>query len=354
MIIYWAMLAVAGLAALADFRPEVARRAGGEAGWVLTWAALTLIIGFRFEVGPDWVSYLRIHNYAARIDLIDAIGYSDPGYTVVNWISARLGWGIYGVNLFCGAVFSAGLIAFCRTLPRPALALAVAVPSLVIVAAMGYSRQGTAIGLALFALIALSRKRPLRFVMWILFASLFHRSAVILLPLVAMVTGRGRIWSIAGIIIMLGLLYTTWIADRADLYVQRYVVARNYSSEGALIRVVMNAAPAVLFLLLRRRFALEPQTERLWTWMSLLSLVTLGALAVSPSTTIVDRVALYLVPIQLFVFASLPGVIRSERTAALPIIAAIIGGYGLVLGVWLTMAENATAWLPYRFAPFMG
>ena len=101
----------------------------------------------------------------------------------MNWISARLGWDIYGVNLICGGLFSAGLVRYCRSKPYPWLALSLAFPYLGIVVAMGYSRQGVAIGLELFALLALERDRLLHFVVWIGLAATFHASALTMLVL---------------------------------------------------------------------------------------------------------------------------------------------------------------------------
>jgi hypothetical protein len=58
-------------------------------------------------------------------------------------------------------------VSFCRTQPRPWLALTLAFPYLVVVVAMGYTRQGVAIGLEMLALLALERDRLLPFLGWI-------------------------------------------------------------------------------------------------------------------------------------------------------------------------------------------
>ena len=92
----------------------------------------------------------------------------DPGYLFLNWISAKLNGGIAGANLLCGFIFSLGLSIFCRNLPRPFLALAVAMPYMVIVVSMGYSRQAVALGVTMIALVAISRQRIGWFVFWTL------------------------------------------------------------------------------------------------------------------------------------------------------------------------------------------
>jgi hypothetical protein len=131
----------------------------------------------------------------------------------------------------------------------------------------------------------------------------------------------------------------------------RTYLAAEYSSEGAAVRVAMNAAPAVLFLIFRRRLAPDGHLRRLWTWMALVAVASVVLLAVSPSSTAVDRIALYLIPLQLFVFSRLPDLGGSDRAMTNALVAAILVFYGLVLAVWLNYASHAFAWLPYRFYP---
>ena len=128
--------------------------------------ALTLFIGLRHEVGSDWFNYIPYLTRAEGIPLAEAIAMGDPGYNILNWLFAGNALGIYGVNLVSGAVFSAGLVLFCRAQPRPWLALCLAIPYVVIVVAMGYSRQGVALGLIMPALLALERGRLRSFLLW--------------------------------------------------------------------------------------------------------------------------------------------------------------------------------------------
>jgi hypothetical protein len=93
---------------------------------------------------------------------------------MLNWFGANVVGDIYLVNLVCAVIFAYGLIAFARTSPRPWLSVCVAVPYLVIVVTMGYTRQGVAIGLAMLALAALDRGSVLGFGFFIVVASLFH------------------------------------------------------------------------------------------------------------------------------------------------------------------------------------
>lgn len=109
--------------------------------------------------------------------------------------------GIYTVNLLCGFFFSIGLMVFCKSLPRPMLAVVAAIPYMTVVLAMGYSRQATALGFGMLALNAIIYKSTFRFSIWIIVAALFHKSAVLLIPVAALISSKSRILTTLWIVI---------------------------------------------------------------------------------------------------------------------------------------------------------
>jgi hypothetical protein len=137
-----------------------------------------------------------------------------------------------------------------------------------------------------------------------------------------------------------------------DNLVSGYIDAE-YESEGAAVRIFMNALPAVILLVFRKRFVWSPTERNLWVLMSLAALATVVLLRVSPSSTAVDRVALYLIPIQLYVFSRLPD-LWGYRGQKRYWVAAVIMFYTLVQFVWLNYGGHARYWLPYRFYPLEG
>ena len=190
---YWVMFLLPSIAALGTCRSASLKAAGLRSArpsfdWALVWLFITLLVGFRFEVGGDWGTYTLILDDVIRHrpDFVEIIMKKDPSYYLLNWISAEMDWGIFGVNLVGGAIFAFGLVVFCQRQPSPWLALAVSVPYLLIVVGMGYSRQGIALGLEMLGLVALGDKSTLKFVMWVALAATFHRSAVLLLPIAAL------------------------------------------------------------------------------------------------------------------------------------------------------------------------
>jgi hypothetical protein len=312
---------------------------------------LVLVAGFRHKVGGDWINYLSLVERALQLNLIEAtMSGDDPAFGLLTWLSAHLGGGVYLVNLVCAMVFVWGLVVFALNSPQPWLTICVAVPYLVIVVAMGYTRQGVAIGLAMFGLVALHHGRLYRFAAWLVVAALFHKSALILLPL-AVFSGRKNWGAVLGVLVIAGLMFALLLAEHVDFLVAGYLTAQ-YESSGAQIRIAMNALPAAIFLVFRNRFSLNPAQKSFWTWMSLGALAFILLLAVSPSSAAVDRVALYWIPLQLFVWSRLPQAMGQRAGTQRQWLAVVLAYAFAVQFVWLFYAEHSYAWLPYKFYPW--
>ena len=310
---------------------------------------VTLMIGLRHDIGGDWLQYIYIFERHSEETLAEWLSSSEPGYALVNGLSHQLGWSFYGVNFLCALIFTYGLWQFCKAQPLPALALTVAVPYLVIVVAMGYTRQGVAIGLGMLALLALEREQWLRFAAYVLLAATFHKTAVVLFGLALALTSGGWWWRLPLMGVVALVAYQSILASSVDNYLLNYEQA-GYQSQGAAIRVAMTALPAVLFLLWQNRLQLTDAQRRLWRLLSYVSLFMVLALVLANSSTAVDRIALYLIPLQLFVWSRLP--LRNNRLSHVWVNYVVLYSLAVLL-VWLLFAGHAFAWLPYQFYPLV-
>ena len=266
---------------------------------------LTLIIGLRFEVGMDWSNYLDHLAYAEGTSWYDAAQSKDIAYGLLNWVAAQTGNGIWLVNLVAATAFVGGLTVFCGRLPNPWLTITIAMPYMAIVMAMNYTRQGAAFGLVLLGLLALQDGRIRRFVLMIIAAALFHKTAVILLPVAALLKSR-RYWvTLLGMAVFTVLAFLLFLAETYDALYETYIY-QQFASDGAGIRIFMNAAAAITFIVFRKRYLMPEMQKHFWTWISVIELLFIPALIISPSSTAVDRVALYFMPLQLIAFSYFP------------------------------------------------
>jgi hypothetical protein len=341
---YWMMFLVPAWATL---QPGRLKPGQARVMWFVVGIMFAVMMGLRHEVGGDWGAYSRKFTELRQGSLTAALSLGDPGYYGLNWAVGQLGGDIHLVNFICAAVMMWGTVAFCRIQSNPWLGLVAAVPYMLIVVGMGYSRQAVALGFGLLGLVALGNRRVFSFVIWVAIGATFHKSAVLLLPIAALASSRNRFLTIGLVGIITLLLYYLLLRDSSEALWANYVAA-DYQSQGGLIRVLMNVVPATIFLIFRKRLAPDPAERKLWVLMSLMALVCLPLVQIS--STAVDRVALYLIPLQLFVFPRVPQLAPTalKRT---PLVVGIVVYYAAVQLVWLNFSENATYWVPYHFMP---
>ena len=350
MLIYWMMFWFPLLGAIS---PKKMVAAQSHLIFFLVCAIFTVVMGFRDEVGGDWFNYLPSLKYFSTFDFVGAIEFRDPGYSLLTWLVAQADGSIYIVNLICAALMMLGVYRFCCSLPNPWIALLVAVPYMLIVVGMGYTRQAVALGAVMYGLVYLGNERVLPFVLCLLFGATFHSSAVLLIPIAGVAASRRRVWSVLWVGLAFVIAYLVLLQAQTDElwinYVTNQETATNVQhSYGAFERASMNAVAAALLLLYRRRFVEEFQTRRLWIIFSWLALACLPM--VPFASTAVDRMALYLLPLQLFVFSRMPN-LTSNKSARTVIVVGIVAYYAAVQFVWLNFALMKEYWVPYHFMP---
>lgn len=347
MIVYWLLFLYFAAGAI---REEPRPAAGARADVLFRLGCLfsAIVIGLRFHVGADWEPYEFMFADARSESMGSLPVVADPGYYLINIVVQWLGLELWLVNLVCGLIFAWGLMRFCEAQERPWLAAVVAIPYLVIVVAMGYTRQAVAIAVIMAGLASYIRKGSLlRFAVYVAIAATFHKTAVVALPLIAVANERGRVVTLVIAAAMSYVLYHLFLAQSVGRFVTNYVDTR-YAAEGAGIRVAMSVVPATLFLLRSKALGFSERERRVWRNFSLAAFGFLALLLLLQASAAVDRLALYVIPLQLAVLSRPRAVMVSEGFGRILVIA-----YSAAVEfTWLTYAHHARYWVPYHFWPF--
>jgi hypothetical protein len=266
------------------------------------------------------------------------------------WLGTKSGFNIWFVHLLGGGIFMYGLWRFCLNQPHPWLCMVIAIPYLVIVVAMGYDRQAVAIGFVMLAIVAIQNRSMLGFARSMTLATTMHLTAFILVPVFMLGSRVNKLWAIIalGPFFMVGyyLSLQDFLQDKAYTSVSAYIET-GYSSSGAAVRVAMNALPAFLYFLFRTRLKFDDDEHRFMDVFALIGLTFVGLLYVSPSSTAVDRLALYIIPIQLLVLGRLPLALARARDAYKLVAAGVVVYSAAIMFVWLKFAVDANSWVPY-------
>ncbi len=345
MIAYWISFAIPLALALTNWPQGWGRFA--KYVYIILFIALTVFIGFRFSVGGDWFNYEVIYLVITRLSLNDSLSVSDPAYSFINWTIGQFGGEVWHVNLVCALLFSYALLRFIDHLPSPATALVSALPTMIIVIAMGYTRQSCAVSCIMIAATTFRGRFELTWVAWLVLGVAFHKSAIFVLPLFFLAASENRILSaVMGGVMGIGLL-TTLILGNIQALLIIYVEAEQQSS-GAAARVALTVTTGVVFLLLPNKREIYGQRYTLWRNMAIASLALIPAFVLIQSSTIVDRISILFVPLQLVVFGGLSRSITTSPILKGAVIIAVSAFQLATLTIWIYFSVNSSAWIPYR------
>jgi hypothetical protein len=342
---YYVLLASAAVPALLGGRNV------NPVAWRVVMVFYIVMIGLRHHVGMDWNNYLHITRRTTNQTLWYALTSIEPGFGLLTWLSAEAGWGVYGANLAGAVVFCWGLFRLCERAARPWIALTVATPFLVIVVAMSANRQSIAIGILMAALARWDTSSTIRRVIYVVAATAFHVSAAFFLLIVVIAESMPRFRKVA-LLTLLGIMSYFLLVARGTLgfYASVYLFEQSYIavSGGAIQHVALNAVPAIILLLFRRKLApLIPSA-------TVIHILAFAALVLVPLTIVVSvaagRGSLYLFPVSCLTWSAVVArAIGAERMARM----AVVIGCCVLLWTWLTYANSRIAHVPYSNVLFL-
>lgn len=313
----------------------------------IAWAfILYVFVAFRYEVGCDWSGYALHYESSNFVDTTEALLTSEPAYWAILNYLRNANFEYPYLNVVLAIPFFAGMIHLGRRQPDGLAFLILSFPVLIINLPMSGIRQAAAVGLICFAFVSFQDKRLIRYVAFVILASLFHMSALAFLAMAPFVVFPVTRWTIlAAITLFLPGAYFM-LADTFSIYSDRYIDA-GAEAAGAIYRSGMLAATGAFFMLvLRKKYEQRyPNDYKLAFVGALIMMATLPVVVVS--TVISDRFGYYVTPIQLMILARIPYLVQSRNQALLT--AAPYLALGLVLLVWTSHSELFNkCYLPYQ------
>lgn len=305
-----------------------------------------LFVGLRYQVGSDWYGYERIFEFGTTNTLAIALTRSEPGYMLLNWLSAKLGLSVVFVNLICAVIAISCCFKFCSVQNRPWLAAFITASYMLVVIVMGLTRQGVAVSIFLLSLTFLFQGKRASYLFGVLFASAFHSSALITLPLLAFTQEQGRLKSLVLFgVFLVGVVAYAYFVEMNTL--QDHYFSRELSSSGAYPRFVFHVLAATLFFTFYNRIQAGEIEKRIYKLIALSVFVLFAALFITPSSTAIDRLAFYTFPLQIFLFCNLPNILGKERRLFAPALVGVIFLYYAKIIIWFLIGSTSDRFIPY-------
>jgi hypothetical protein len=314
--------------------------------YIVVLAGLFIFSAFRYQVGCDWSGYYYQYQLAAGLEWSSIMDKREAvWWAILGWIKDN-GLPYPVANVISSAVFFVGVHVLARRQPDPLGFLVLLFPILIINMPMSGIRQGAAIGILCIAFAAFIDRRPIWYAFWTIVAVGFHVSALVLMLLLPIATGRytrGRI--ILSAVLAVPGAYFLASGEAAEIATSRYVGGKD--AAGAIFRLgILGLSAMYFFMLVRQKWRRTfPQDYPLAT---VGAFGMLGVLLLLPVSTVIgDRFGYYLIPIQTMIFARLPFLpFRMNRKlySTLPYLGMLI-----VFIVWSQLSSHfQRCYIPYQ------
>ena len=316
--------------------------------WILIIFYFSIFIGFRYEVGGDWIHYKNFfYEYSKSIDSSLIKNFSDHGlvYVAINLISYFLGIDFIGANFVCAIIFMIALSSFLYSTKNRWLGLLVSYPIIIVVLGMGYTRQGLAFAFSLLLLKSLENKKLYRSFIYLILAILSHQSSLLFTSFILFYFLYNKRYSDLIKLMLVPILFGIIFFDKFSHLLYFYIgTGQHMTAIGSIPRSFLIFIVAVLFILFKKKFVNMTQYQiYTYNWIAYMVILIMPFSIISTITA--DRLLLYLYTLKI-AFVSHANLDDKVINLAVFFIVSI---YLLYFTIWINFGKNSLSWVPYNF-----
>ena len=305
--------------------------------WFLLFFAFILFVGLRYNTGGDFEIYYELYQKPKEVN-------TQFFYNLISQFFYNLNLPFQYLIFICACLFFYALFKYALLQNSPYLVIFISFPFLITVVSMGYLRQSISFSFLLLAINSFYKKNNFFYYLNFFLGILFHLSLLIMLPLKQFAEKSNIFFFIISFIIFIIIFYIFY--DAFFILINSYYVSSStISSLGAFPRVLLNVIPSIIFIIFYKKFLFPERIKRLYLFIALGSIISL--VFVFNFSTLVDRINIYFIPIQLFVYSNMSNLFREKLNYNFVILSVLII-YFVYFFAWAFFGSFSAAWFPYK------
>ncbi|HGH3666339.1 TPA: EpsG family protein, partial [Acinetobacter baumannii] len=308
-------------------------------------------VGFRYEIGVDWNTYLMFYDTLKWYSLKDSVLFTDPMFGALNYWGNQLGFkDTLFVNSVCAFILFYFFYFFSKKFKFKYVPLLVGYTYFIVVVSMNYVRQSVAVSISLLAMYYALTEKKYSFLLLIFLATLFHKSAIILLVFFPLCffskIDLNKILNFFYIIF--SLFFITFIlyfsgSQGGNIYTDS---DSEISSSGTLFRLFSHLVPMILYI--RNRNEFKHNLKGNIVMLDYMFILILYCFLLSFFySTLADRFNLYLFFFDVYVYSFVCD--RIDLRSRILLLVFIFIFYTSNFFVWFNFGTYALkGWIPYQ------
>lgn len=312
----------------------------------LTTLQMVALIALRkVTVGIDTQSYVRRFDYVNRVDLSTALNYevNEKGFTLLNRLIGRYTTDVRWLFVISAIlmIIPVGIYIYKHS-PMPFLSFMLYCSFPYYVFCFSGMRQGLAYALTLYSYKYIKEKKLIKFLILIIIAFYFHKSALVFLP--AYFIGQMKlnkfVFILSGAIGAFIYAFRNLLAGFvAENMFETYEVMSSRTSEWSIMCIIIVLVGIILFDHVKKE---EPDCDSIYCIMIIGAVLTLFQTVTSNGARIVDYYYMY-------VIIFIPKIVYALRENKI----VVLGSYVIVilslLLLYRNLSSNIFSVVPYKF-----
>ncbi|EOG9703666.1 EpsG family protein [Acinetobacter baumannii] len=313
--------------------------------FLLFFLFLFVFIGLRFKVGGDWDNYLVLYENFKYLNFKEALFFFEPGYSLLNILGNFLQIkDIWFVNLCSSALVCIFLFITFIKLEKYWLCLLIYYPYHILAVSLGYTRQSIAVAILLYAFLKLLQNNKIKFLIFLLIAACFHKTAIIFILFYPLLFIKGKkvliiLYEIFSLILITLILYISSL-NESTVY-----TSEELNSSGVFLRLSLHIIPVISYFLLRNKVF---KLDKSYLFLDYFVLLIFYCFCLSfLFSTLADRFNLYLIFFDIYVLVAFyHNLLIINRKILIFILTLFFTSF---IYIWmLNSVLVAKAWLPYQ------
>lgn len=315
----------------------------------LVFVPLWLLMGLRYGVGADYFSYKEIFENVAA-DYFIQYHFLEKGYLLLNVLVSQ--FTSNSMYIFLATSFIV-VYFFVKSIWDSSENITL---SIILFITLGYYfnamngvRQFMAIAISFYAMKYLNRNKVFQYCIFIMVASLFHISVLILIPLCLAVVKMGNkkfyLFTIIGfaVIKFYGVVFTNWLAE-INSFTSKYVLFNITINRVSIPNIALAAASFTggYYTYCKSHRDRDLDVYLKYNWIALLCFVFLSQWGIATT-----RIAFYCTPVYLLIIPKVINRLKSwENRLYINVALTAIGGVYLIT-VLNNSVKTGNNFIPY-------
>ncbi len=307
---------------------------------------LIILIGTRFEIGPDWMVYQWIYEDSCK-NLEFLFGPGDYVYNLINCLSLYLNYGILFVNIVCAVIVVIGSYLFAKLCYKPYIFYISALPYYLYIVSMGYTRQSVAISLFMIAnYYFLNRKFHQGFFSFLVGVGVHKTLFFVFIPLMTRIFKVRYTFFIITLLLLFVILFVDFQTSYFE-YLKLNYLDGDMSSSGAFSRTLFSLICTFAYFYKVKRI-LNKNISNFFDLFAILPIVYILFLTLWPEqSTAIDRLGLYQLPFNFIIISYIFSFAKNKIS-----LFNYINLYFVInlfyFFTWLYISNFRDAWYPYK------